>query len=114
MAELRQEFPIEQQLRKDIQDAQELRQLLKRQQSGNSASPSRNIYVVERLAPDIIDVLGSHFHIEPSIFMKHERTSVWDRHPDGVNQVQALPSTLKSNKSFLIKLPRTPVFGKGH
>lgn len=81
-------------------DAQNLRHYLEHQRAKSSYN---NVCIVEGLARDYIDVVGSYFNINPTIFMNHERTVVFTSAPTGVSDSLELPSLLDPNKTFQLK-----------
>lgn len=68
-----------------------------------AAGGHRRIYVVEGLDPNFIGILGTEFMIDPSFFVRHERTMIWNGWHHGVNDDSPLPSPLNPEESFLIK-----------
>ncbi|KAK4213550.1 hypothetical protein QBC37DRAFT_285682 [Rhypophila decipiens] len=41
--------------------------------SASAGEPSRCVYLLEGLSPEFVSLLGTHFHLHPSLFMDHER-----------------------------------------
>jgi hypothetical protein len=62
--------------------------------------PKRRIYVMEGLAPDYIDVIGSHFFMDPSFFLRQERTCVWSNDFTPTSDSLSQPSLLMPEKEF--------------
>jgi len=62
----------------------------------------RRIYLVEGLAQDYVSVLGSHFFMDPSFFMRQERTCIWSNTFTPVADSLPQPSLLEPERSFLI------------
>jgi hypothetical protein len=69
----------------------------------SKSQTAKRIYLIEGLAPDYINCLGSHFGMEPSFFVKHERTSVWSTLGQGYNDETELPSMLTPSRQFLLR-----------
>lgn len=63
----------------------------------------RRIYILEGLAPDFIAALGEHFLMDPTFFMRQERTTLWGFPSEGSRQTASLPSLVKPEKSFFMK-----------
>lgn len=59
-----------------------------------STTPRNDIILVEGLCPDLIDILGTEFDIDPSFFVNHERVGVFSQDPDGTTELPCLPSTI--------------------
>jgi len=53
--------------KRDFRNTSDLR---KHFENDITAIPKRRIYVMEGLAPDYIDVIGSHFFMDPSFFLR--------------------------------------------
>ncbi|KAF2802596.1 uncharacterized protein BDZ99DRAFT_428324 [Mytilinidion resinicola] len=64
--------------------------------------PRRRIYIMEGLAQDYISVLGSQFFMNPSFFMRQERTCIWSNAFTPVSDSLPQPSLLEPHKSFMI------------
>jgi hypothetical protein len=62
--------------------------------------PKRRIYIMEGLAPDYIDVIGSHFFMDPSFFLRQERTCVWSNDFTPTSDALSQPSLLLPKKEF--------------
>lgn len=87
----------------DLNSASELRQYLSTQPTLGKKGSARTIYLVEGLCSPIVDVLGSHFDIDPSFFMRHERTSIFNHDHYMVNDLPLLPSLLDPKDQFCLK-----------
>jgi len=62
--------------------------------------PKRRIYIMEGLAPDYIDVIGSHFFMDPSFFLRQERTCVWSNDFTPTSDALSQPSLLLPKKEI--------------
>jgi hypothetical protein len=61
------------------------------------------IYIMEGLAPDFIAALGEHFLMDPTFFMRQQRTTLWGLSHEGSKQTPSLPSLIDSENVFLMK-----------
>ena len=67
----------------------------------SSSEPCRELYMVEGLDPQYVSVLGDALQVDPNVFMRHERTVLWQYlHESAI--VPQLPSLIDSNKSFTL------------
>lgn len=69
----------------------------------NDVSSRRRIYLVEGLAQDYISALGSHFFMDPSFFLRQERTCVWSNEFTPTSDALPQPSSLQPDKCFHIQ-----------
>ncbi|KAF2705060.1 hypothetical protein K504DRAFT_389091 [Pleomassaria siparia CBS 279.74] len=65
-----------------------------------AGKPRRRIYLMEGLAQDYINVIGSHFFMEPSFFLRQERTCVWSNDFTPTSDALAQPSLLTPKRMF--------------
>lgn len=96
--------------RKDFSSSMELSKDLKSglPPSSNMAESTSlgrrcRIYILEGLAPDFISVLGEHFLMDPTFFMKQERTNLWGLPFEGINKTPYLPSGTEPENNFCLK-----------
>jgi hypothetical protein len=87
----------------DFVQASQLRTRLDHLHSLVGKGPYPRIYLVEGLTPDFISVLGTEFNIDPSFFVGHERTIIWNILHDGINDNLPPPSMLAPKKIFQIR-----------
>ncbi|KAF2435204.1 hypothetical protein EJ08DRAFT_580854 [Tothia fuscella] len=67
----------------------------------------RRVYIMEGLDPDFVQVIGSHFSIDPSFFLyqeRHPRLEVWDRGNHRAIATPRLPS-LSDPKQYVLQYP---------
>ncbi|KAF2203539.1 hypothetical protein GQ43DRAFT_438725 [Delitschia confertaspora ATCC 74209] len=60
----------------------------------------RRIYIVEGLAQDYISVMGSHFWMDPTFWLRQERTCVWSNDFTPTSDALPQPSLLEPEKTF--------------
>lgn len=61
--------------RTNFKDTKSVKQHLETRSPGNGIC--RRVYLIEGLAPDIIEILGTYFKMDPSLFLFQERTTLW-------------------------------------
>jgi hypothetical protein len=81
----------------DFRNVSELR---KHFENDITSVPKRRVYVMEGLAPDYIDVIGSKFFMDPSFFLRQERTCVWSNDFTPTSDALSQPSLLSPEKEF--------------
>jgi hypothetical protein len=81
-------------------DFRNLSELRKHFENDIKGVPKRRIYIMEGLAPDFIDVIGSHFFMDPSFFLRQERTCVWSNDFTPTSDALSQPSLLLPEKEF--------------
>ena len=74
--------------------------LRKHFQERKEKPPARRIYIMEGLAQDFINVLGSHFFMDPSFFLRQERTCVWSNDFTPTSDALSQPSLLMPKTMF--------------
>ncbi|OCK89139.1 uncharacterized protein K441DRAFT_681398 [Cenococcum geophilum 1.58] len=66
------------------------------------SKPPRRLFLLEGLSPEYVAVFGSHFPIDPTFFMQHQRTALWEgRHRAG--NTPMLASLKDPETSFMIE-----------
>ena len=64
---------------------------------------SRNrVYLMDCMPPNTVSVIGEHFGINPTVFMRQQRTALWEFGHDRGN-TPSLPSSQGPCKSFTIE-----------
>ncbi|KAH6694929.1 hypothetical protein BKA61DRAFT_531694 [Leptodontidium sp. MPI-SDFR-AT-0119] len=102
MLELKQDYSPS---RKVFLSEDELGSYLSKETTAPSSPPEprRRIFIMEGLATDYIATLGKHFNIDPTVFMRQERSTLWDPRHEGTRNTPCLPSLLDPEASFQIK-----------
>ena len=72
----------------------------------------RRIYIMEGLAPDFVSIIGGHFFMEPTFWLRQERTCVWSNDFTPVSDALPQPSLLDPNKSFHVQYCELREFNK--
>ncbi|KAF2187149.1 hypothetical protein K469DRAFT_663185 [Zopfia rhizophila CBS 207.26] len=80
----------------------------------------RRVYIMEGLAQDYISLIGGHFFIDPTFFLRQERTCVWSNKFTPTRDALPQPSLLDPESSFHLqfcelrhfkqKVPNEPYF----
>jgi hypothetical protein len=63
----------------------------------------RRVYIVEGLAQDYIATIGGHFFMDPSFFLRQERTCPWSNSFTPTSDALPPPSSLDPAKMFLLQ-----------
>ncbi|PSN59611.1 hypothetical protein BS50DRAFT_227299 [Corynespora cassiicola Philippines] len=72
----------------------------------------RRIYIMEGLAPDYIAILGGHFFMEPTFFLRQERTCVWSNDFTPTSDALPLPALLQPDRAFHLQYCELRSFNK--
>lgn len=72
----------------------------------------RRIYIMEGLAPDYVATIGGHFYMEPTFWLRQERTCVWSNDFTPVSDALPQPSLLNPEKSFHVQYCELRQFNK--
>ncbi|KAF9699339.1 hypothetical protein EKO04_002683 [Ascochyta lentis] len=72
----------------------------------------RRIYIMEGLAPDFVAAIGGHFYMEPTFWLRQERTCVWSNDFTPVSDALPQPSLLNPKKSFHVQYCELREFNK--
>lgn len=72
----------------------------------------RRIYIVEGLARDYVATIGGRFFMEPTFWMRQERTCVWSTDFTPVSDALPQPSLLNPEKSFHVQYCELREFNK--
>ncbi|UPX11218.1 uncharacterized protein EKO05_0001838 [Ascochyta rabiei] len=72
----------------------------------------RRIYIMEGLAPDFVAAIGGHFYMEPTFWLRQERTCVWSNDFTPVSDALPQPSLLNPQKSFHVQYCELREFNK--
>jgi hypothetical protein len=85
--------------RRDFQDWNQLDQFL----GPDPQTHSHNrLFILESLDPNFVRVLGGHFKINPMVFMRQQRTALWEfGHEKG--NTPGLPSSQDQSQSFMME-----------
>ncbi len=63
--------------------------------------PTRELFLVEGTNPNVVSILGSALQIDPNVFMRHQRTGLWESdHRAGCTP--SLPSLKNPAKGFVL------------
>ncbi|OCK85477.1 hypothetical protein K432DRAFT_421743 [Lepidopterella palustris CBS 459.81] len=89
--------------KKEFKCALDLQKYFDQEPPVNTPNPRRRIYLMEGLAQDYVSVLGKQFYMDPSFFMRQERTCVWSNDFTPISDALPQPSLLQPNKNFLIQ-----------
>lgn len=68
--------------------------------------------MMEGLAPDFVSVIGGHFFMEPTFWLRQERTCVWSNDFTPVSDALPQPSLLNPDKSFHVQYCELREFNK--
>jgi hypothetical protein len=66
----------------------------------NEKHDQRRVYIMEGLVQYYVAALGGHLFIEPSFFLRQERTCVWSNNFTPTSDALPQPSSLDPKKSF--------------
>ena len=78
-----------------------LRKYLQPQATLQDECTLRELFLVEGTNPDVVKSLGSALQIDPNIFMRHQRTGLWESdHQAGCTP--PLPSLMNPAKGFML------------
>ncbi|KAH8733044.1 hypothetical protein GQ44DRAFT_766108 [Phaeosphaeriaceae sp. PMI808] len=72
----------------------------------------RHIYLMEGMSPDYVSVIGGRFFMDPTFFMRQERTCVWSNDFTPVSDSMRQPSLLNPKKSFHLQYCELRQFDK--
>ena len=91
--------------RKDFQGSKELSIYLK-----SNMRSGRRIILLEGVARTYVEVLGSHFNMDPRFFASQKRPNSWGLAQVGVERTPNLPSLNNPRRSFMIRYPELRYF----
>lgn len=63
----------------------------------------RRIYIMEGLATDYVAAIGGHFWMDPTFWLRQERTCVWSNDFTPVSDALPQPSLIDPEKSFHVQ-----------
>lgn len=87
---------------KELTPEQLKRELTSTQPGQQANNVARRLYLLEAVDPDFVAVLGEHFRLNPTIFMRHQRTALWENdHKQG--NTPFLASHQDASKSFIME-----------
>ena len=69
--------------------------------TSGAQSPIRQLLLLEGLAPDYVATIGSAMAVDPLVFMRHQRTALWEDDHHGGN-TPLLPSQFHASSSFVL------------
>lgn len=72
----------------------------------------RRLFIIEGYDPDLVGLFGEYFQVNPSIFVRQQRTAAWESHHRSGN-TPLLPSLLKPSQSFCIPYYELHYFPQG-
>lgn len=72
----------------------------------------RRIYIMEGLARDYIATIGGHFFMEPTFWLRQERTCIWSNEFTPVSDALPQPSLLKPDQAFHVQYCELREFNK--
>jgi hypothetical protein len=76
-----------------------------------SGDRQRTVYILKGLAPEFVEVFGSHFRLHPSVFLDHERLVAFDGQPTGeAGGIPFLVSTIRRRDHVSLKYHEALVF----
>jgi hypothetical protein len=89
--------------RKDFNTSRDLSTYLR----GNVIPALRRVIILEGVARNYVEVLGSHFNMDPAFFANQKRPNTWDSTPDSycIERTANLPSLNNPRRSFMIRYP---------
>jgi hypothetical protein len=67
-----------------------------------SITSMNRLYVLQGLNPEFVELFGNHFDIDPAIFLRHQRTALWEA-PHRAGNTPYLASVENPTKSFMIE-----------
>ncbi|KAJ8112852.1 hypothetical protein OPT61_g4876 [Boeremia exigua] len=72
----------------------------------------RRIYIMEGLATDYVAAIGGHFWMDPTFWLRQERTCVWSNDFTPVSDALPQPSLINPEKSFHVQYCELREFNK--
>lgn len=95
-------------VRKEFENSQDLCKYLK----VNTQPSFRRVIILEGVARNYVEVLGSHFNMDPAFFANQKRPNSWDVIKDGyfVERTANLPSLNDPRRHFMIRYPELRLF----
>lgn len=75
---------------------------------------SRRVYILEGLDPQFIEAYGSYFYMDPMLFVKQERNTVWNLRDiqEEFSDTASLPSLHDPQRYFRLKYREMRKFGQ--
>ena len=103
---------------KHFQDTAEARTFIEQlTASQNANEPVRRLFLLQGLDPECVSLFGTALEIGPILFMRHQRTSLWERSSNQPGNTPELASLLDSKREFVSDYPelrrlhlKTPTF----
>ena len=71
---------------------------------------SRRVILLEGVARNYVEVLGSHFNMDPSFFANQKRPNSWHLDQLGIERTANLPSLNHPRRSFMVRYPESRYF----
>lgn len=100
---------------KPFQNALEVKGHLRERSSTSmqAANPRKRIYILEGLDPQYVEAYGSHFFMDPSFFIRHERNDLFNlkRSEFHIHDPPPLPSLKDPENYFRVKYREIRQFG---
>lgn len=85
-------------VRTNFQNSEKLERCFKQEMNEKSL---RRLFIIEGYDPTLIGIFGEYFQVNPSLFVRQQRTAAWEsRHRSG--NTPCLPSLLRPCQSFCI------------
>jgi hypothetical protein len=85
--------------------------------SQSTTEPVRRLFLLQSLDPECVSLFGTALDIDPMLFMRHQRTSVWERSSNQPGNTPRLASLVDSRREFVFDYPelrrfrlKTPTF----
>jgi hypothetical protein len=72
----------------------------------------RRIYIMEGLATDYVSAIGGHFWMDPTFWLRQERTCVWSNDFTPVSDALPQPSLINPDQSFHVQYCELREFNK--
>lgn len=92
--------------RQDFKSSQELCTYLK----ANTVRSGRRVVLLEGVARNYVEVLGSHFNIDPRFFASQKHPDSWEFAQVELERTDNLPSLNNPRRSFMIRYPELRYF----
>jgi hypothetical protein len=71
---------------------------------------TRRLFLMEGVARNYVEVLGSHFNMDPSFFASQKRPNSWELSQFNIERTQRLPSLNDPRRSFMMRYPEMRYF----
>jgi hypothetical protein len=78
--------------------------------NANNMRSGRRVILLEGVARNYVEVLGSHFNMDPSFFASQKRPNSWELTQFNIERTTNLPSLNRPGRSFMIRYPELRYF----